>query len=370
MVLGIAICAVGVVCMKNAISPRAEWVEAIDAYRSRAYPRTDSNELDTAYNGHPVALAGKLSYDEGGASDPVFDVHADSAMLVRVSEMYQWTEDGDGGYTGVWSEELLFGGDGHPNPASYPANMKSGFYSAHDVKIGGLKVSDEQLSQLTTRERITSLPDVDVRGYRTVGEYVTNAGSLDSPEIGDVRIHFEYMVADTITVAGMQRSGGIVDWRSPNELWFSYVFEGRLTVAETASRLYHVDVAGKVVWWMLIVGIAVTLAGPIAVVYGYASLTRYKPMLKFGKKSKSGRSVDGAPAILLHGLIIGAISAAIAAAASWSGVSSLWLMISLAVGAVYLYVAVIDLFKRTPRRVKVEAEYKPILVKKDEFKRK
>lgn len=369
LAVGVLILAGGAAATVLSITPRATWISAVEAYGEYAFLRTDADELDKKYNNYPVLAVGDMTYDEGGAEDPIFGVSADGVLIARISEMYQWQSTADG-YEAVWSEEILSGGDGHENPSAFPSGVSSKTYTAHNVKLGGLAVTDDQLNMMTAREEVGTLPDVDVRGFYTSGAVITNAADMDHPEIGDVRIRYEYVPSRSITIAGMQRSVGtpgigIIDWKAPNGLWFSHVFEGKLTLEETARLLRTVGEAGRTSWLLLAGGAVLSILGAGAVVAGYSALTGYEPRLKFGK----GKTIGGASAAASHAAAIGVIVFAVSAAAAWSQISILWLAAAGAVAVTYAYFAVIDVFKRTPRREKVEAEYKPILIKKDEFKK-
>ena len=365
LILSIAMLAAGVSFVAASMSPRAEWVDLMNRYGSVSHPLGDDYELNMSYNGYAVTLSGTLTYDEGGSVDPVFGVPSDSVFIVRISEMYQYKKNSDGSFDTVWSEEILPGDDGHANPESYPENSRSGFYSAHNVKIGALKVTDEQLAMLTKRRPIEALPDVDVRGFHTEGNYITNSSSLSSPKIGDVRIRFEEADTDIMTVVGMQRSGEVVPWRPDDvtKLRIMHVFDGTMTAGDAADAMMHVEEAGHVVWWQTAVGAVLTVLGALAFVFGYATATGYEPMLK--KPALTGRS-----AAIAHGVLLAVLTVLTAAAGAWARVSALILILPLVLLALYLYFAAIDMFKRTPRRPKVEEEYKPILIKKDRFDKK
>lgn len=365
LALGAALVAVGVTFTAVSIAPRAEWVDIIGRYGDVAYSLDGSYETNIDLNGRAVTLSGPLTYDEGGSEDPVFGVKSDSVFIVRISEMYQYRQTDGGVWETVWSEEIIPGSEGHENPESYPENVRSGLYSAHNVKIGSLKVTDEQLSSVTSRKSIESLPDVDVRGFHTEGAYITNSQSLSSPKVGDVRIRFEEADTNEITVVGMQRSGEVVPWRPDDvtKLRIMHVFDGVMTPKDASRAMMNVDEAQRVIWWQTTLGIVMTALGAFALVFGYASATGYEPILK--KPALTGRAASA-----VHAAVIAVLAILVSAAGAWARVSAMLLAVPLVALAVYVFFAAADMYRRTPRRPKAEEEYKPILIKKDEFKKK
>lgn len=367
MVAGVALIAVGLTAQCMSMKAHVTETMAINEYRDEAFVRTDKDEYELKYSGYGMIAQGELSYDEGGAADPIFGVTADSPLIVRISEMYQWVPSGDG-FEKEWRAELIDTDDeSHKNPASYPSNAGSGNFSAHSVKLGGLKISDELLAKLETRKSVETLPEVDARGFRTVGEYITNAADINAPEIGDVRIRYEYATEKTVTVSGMQRSEGIVEWFNDDDVKLSRVFEGILSKAEVIASYRRT--AAPVVLWLLLPGLVAAVGGAVLLVFGFRWLSGYNPTCGITLKKKKLK-FDGERAALIYGGLLGVIATAIAISASWAGVSAMWLVISIAAAVVFLNVFVPNIIKNTPKHVKPEAPYEPILRKRDEFKRK
>lgn len=365
-VLGVILLAAGAAATVVSVGPHASAMQAINEFRDKAYVREDA-EPEKDYTGRIVIVSGKISYDEGGASDPVFGVSADAAMIVRVAEMYQWLPSGDGFERG-WSEELVDTDDAsHANPTSYPSNVGSGVYSAHSVKVGGYRVTDDQLASLPSRQRIESPGDIDIRGYRTVGEYITNAENYDAPEIGDVRIRFEYVTVREMTLTGVQFEGAVESWRSSDRSEYGLSFEGRQTKAEVIAAYRRA--ADPVIWWLLVIGAVAAVGGAVLTVFGFRALSGYKPTLKLRIRKKK-IELEGGRAAAVYSSALGIVTFAVALASAWARISAMWLLAALVLAVVFLYIFIPNVVKNTPKREKPETPYEPILRRRDEFKRK
>lgn len=367
LVLGVILLAAGVAASAISIGSFAASTQAINEFRDKSYFREDA-EPEMSYTGYPVVVQGALSYDEDGSADPVFGVSVDAAMIVRISEMYQWIPKGDGFERG-WSEELVDTGDAaHENPTSYPANVKSGVYSARGVKLGGYRVTDDQLASLPSRQRIASPGVIDVRGYRTVGEYITNANDYDAPVVGDVRIRFEYVASREMTISGEQFEGAVEGWLSSDKQHdFFLSFDGRLTKDQVVAAYRRT--ADPVIWWLLAAGAAVAVGGAVLTVLGFRAFSGYKSTLRLRLGKKTILLGDGRAAAS-YGAALGVIACAVALAAVWARIFAMWLLAALVAAVVFLYVFIPDVVKNTPKREKPEVPYEPILRRKDEFKRK
>ncbi len=348
-----------------AVMPAAKTRQAADEYAASAYDRGADDKYDYKYNGYPVLVHGDITSDEGGAEDPFFGVSADTLLLVRKSEMFQWVPDGKGGFVTEWREDIIDTGDGeHRNPSEYPLNTGSAYFSAHTVRLCGYRVKDEQLACLTSREKIKELPEGEVRGFRADGEYMTNSKDPSSPEPGDVRVSFEYVTSKTMTLAGLHRSEAVEAWRASNGVSVYGVYEGEISSRSAAEA--WADGADGVIIWLLPLGIAASLLGGAASVLLLSRLISYDPSLRvpFGKKKLS---LKGMRAALTYGVLLGVLSACVGISAAWARAGALPLLAALVLSVVFLYLFIPNVIRNTPRRQKKEAPYEPILKKRDEF---
>lgn len=351
---------------------RATAFENIEEYKNSTHLVTgELTEVDSRYAERGVIVQGKFSYDEGGAEDPIFGVGVDAVMLVRISEMYQWTKDG-GEYVKEWSEELIDTGDAsHANPTQYPLQSASGFYGAHNIKVGPYKVANDLISTLPSREKLEKLPDVDVSGFRTVGGYITNAENPDSPEIGDVRVRFEYMTATEVTVSGVQRDENIETWfATGTNRRFYAIFEGRIGMDKViASYRRGADAPS---YPMLTAGAVLSLGGAVLTVLSLMKFFGYKPTLTLpgGKKKKKTPALEGVGAGIVYAVTAGVLFVFVGTSFAFIGTMALLTLAAAVLLAVYfLFAFVPNVRRNTPKRKK-DDYYEPIIRRRDEFDRR
>ena len=361
LTLGIILLIVGIVLTPISTRSRVKEIGALETLNDKAYFRKGA-VVDSKYNGHPVFTSGELTYEAPGATDTVFGVTADSAMLFRVSEMAQWNTV-DGEVKLVWSEEIIPSPDAsHENPEKYPSNSKSNHYTALSVSVGDYSVSEEQLFLIEEKAALETLPSVDVRGFKTVGGYITNSENLDNPKVGDVRIRYEYIDADVVTLAGKQREAAIVSHTNFDDVPFFAALVGEYTRAEVID--YFRDNSAGIVWWLLLIAVIALVIGAVLFFDGFTALTKYSPTLsEFGKKAEE---LDKKTVTLIYAVVFALVVFAVTYAISWAGVYPIWLVVVLFAAFIYFYVLISDIVKNMPKRVKKEAEYVPILVKRED----
>ncbi len=363
LALGVIILAAGLAAAAVSVSSRIGSLLDVKEFEDDSYLR-EGGKYSTDFGNYLVIVPGEVTYDESGASDIIFGVTVDSPLLVRVSEMYQWLPSGSGFEKG-WSGELIdTGDDDHKNPASYASSTGTDTFSAPSVMIGGFRVSDDQLEQLKERESLKTLPEIDVKGFHTSGEYLTNAEDINSPEIGDVRIRYEYVTSKNITITGVQRDGDAREWVAEHGTSFSLAFDGALTKAETIAEYRRR--AEPVVWWLLLLGAAASVGGALLAMAEFSALTGYKATvtLQLGKKKKL--ALEGARAAAIYAALLGIFLFGVTLAAMWASLLPLGLLVSIVVLLIYAYILVPNVMKNTPKRVKKEKPYVPIIKKRDE----
>ncbi len=356
--LGAALLLASMVAAPIAVADRVSDVDAVEQFADKSYVRRDG-EFDTSYNGHPIITYGTLTHD-GGATDTVFGITADSAMLFRVSEMAQWVRSEDA-LTLVWSEEVV---SAHENEViNFPSNTKSNHYAAKGVKLGGYEISVDQLLMLENRTALTELPDVDTRGFKTVNhngtDYITNSENLDAPKEGDVRIRYEYLKLDKVTFVGKQRDTAIVSHTNFNDFAFFAAFEGEVSKADTVK--YFRGETSSNTWWLYMIAIMSAVAGGILLLRGFCDKVKYVP----NEKTAKVKNISKELLAMAHGVIFGVLTLLTVLLVAWASVYPIALVIIVALDLLYLFALGEDLFKNMPRPKKKEAEYVPILIKRD-----
>lgn len=361
LAVGAVLLILGIVFTCVSVAPRKTAIDALENLSDKVC-YFDDGTMNSDYNGYPIIITGKLEYSENGAVDAVLGVSADAPIMYRISEMYQWTVS-DGKVVAAWSEEIIESPDaGHTNPSSYPSNIKSNYYVAEGVSIGDFTISAEQLLQFESKTKLTSLPSVDVRGFKTVGEYVTNSADLSSPEIGDVRIRYEYVDVKEATFVGKQRSNEMSAYANYKDVSFFVSLEGILDKADVISELR--DRADTATVWLFILSVISTVGGGFVFFLAMCRVTGYKPSLaKLGKKFAS---VAHEKAAIIYSALFGLLAFGVTYSLIWAGVYEIGIAVIGVFTLIYLALLIPDMLVNMPRPKKKEAEYVPIIIKRDE----
>lgn len=351
----------GIIFTCVSIAPRKTAIAAVENFANKSY-FFDDGKMNSDYDGHPIIVTGELTYSENGAVDAILGISVDAPILYRISEMYQWTLE-DGKVIAAWSEELIESPDGgHTNPSSYPSNAKSNHYIAEGVSIGDFSISADQLLQLESKTKLTSLPEIDVRGYKTAGDYITNSENLNDPKIGDVRIRYEYVSIDKATFAGKQRSNEMTKFANfedvPIFLSIDGGFDKSGVISELRARAEHANV------WLFVISVIATLAGGFSFFHSMCVLTGYNPSLdKLGKKFAS---VPHEKVALIHSVVFAVLAFGLTYSLIWADVYEIGIAFFGVLTLIYLALLIPDMIVNMPRPKKKEAEYVPILIKRDE----
>lgn len=182
-----------------------------------------AKSLDPANDGRLVHVSGPVSVDDP-LVDPIFNVAAPKALrLDRRVEMYQWrekeeskTEKSLGGgetttttyrYVKEWSDAPIDSDSfakpqGHANPAM---TYDSATFDAGEAMLGAFMLDQSQIEQISAFERLPPNRKADLpEDFRWVGEHAYSGASPDQPRIGDLRVSFRIVPAQTISVVAAQ----------------------------------------------------------------------------------------------------------------------------------------------------------------------
>jgi hypothetical protein len=265
---------------------------AVDAIRaldrgSAAIVEASPTAVDPQAEGKLVHVSGMMQ-PTTAARDTVFGVTGAGLLrLSRTVEMYQWKEESSsqsqqsvGGsqttqttytYEKVWSAQPIVSAkfkvtDGHQNP---PMQQKSAMFDGTDVKLGPYRVDPSVLSKVSafTPLQPQSAPPA---GYQAAGEGFYQGQNPSQPVVGDVRVSFTGVAAQTISVAAAQAGGVLTAYRDPNGYAIALAEPG---VVSAAALFQDEKKSEATLTWIL------RGAGFLAMLIGLICLTRPLTML-------------------------------------------------------------------------------------------
>ncbi len=278
------------------------WNEGRAVTASRALGRGASaivevgaSPVDAAANGKLVHVSGMMQ-PATPARDPVFGVTGDGLLrLSREAEMYQWKEETHaqsqqsvGGskttettytYQRVWSAQPINSGqfkvrDGHQNPSM---EVRPAIFDGGDVRLGAYRVDPPLLNKLAT---FTPLPvqSAPPAGYQASGDGFYRGQDANQPAVGDVRVTFAAIPAQTISVAAAQSGGVLAAYRDANGYTIALAEPGVVT----AAGLFHDEMKseGRLTWILRGVGFVMMLIGFVCVSRPLTMLFAFLPFLE------------------------------------------------------------------------------------------
>jgi hypothetical protein len=260
---------------------------AVDASRAlsrgaAAIVEVNATAVDPQANGKLVHLSGTMQ-PTTPARDPVFGVTGDGLLrLSRSVEMYQWKETSSsqsqqsvGGskttettytYQRVWSAQPIASAqfkmrDGHQNP---PMQLQSATFDAGQVKLGAYGVDPPLLNKLANFAplQVQSAPPA---GYQAASDGFYQGQNPGQPAIGDVRVTFGAISAQTISVAAAQSNGMLAGYRDANGYTIALAEPGVVT----AAALFHDEQTSESRLTWILRG-----AGFVAMLIGFVCMTR------------------------------------------------------------------------------------------------
>lgn len=144
--------------------------------------------------------------------DSDFNQHVNTPVLVRQVEMFQWREVRIGTsvhYEQDWVDHVEDSSHfqdprGHANPARIPIESKR--FVAGLVQIGGFKLGPQLVQALPGSQLATpnpaSLPANLAASFSLDGDYLVTSAHPADPRLGDVRVSWEEVPLQQVTVIG------------------------------------------------------------------------------------------------------------------------------------------------------------------------
>ncbi len=173
-------------------------------------------------------------------SDPVLAVDVDGLALRRIVEMYQWKESSEsrekkklgGGsettteytYRTEWNDDRIDSSDfrlseDHANPNEWPVESES--FEAGDARLGAFSLSGSARSAVGRWRALDAaqaarFPE-EFEGFRRIADSRLYLGANpDKPEVGDVRIRFEYQPEEVFSIVARQTGQGLDTYTTSN----------------------------------------------------------------------------------------------------------------------------------------------------------
>lgn len=214
----LALNVIGAVLMLAGVALQASTARGLLDYRAAA-SRHGGEVIELGLDAQPEAgqhgymarLVGIPNVVEA-PHDPDFNQHADTPVLVRHVEMFQWREVRIGSsvhYEQDWVDHAEDSSQfkvpsGHANPAALPIEGKR--FVAGLVQIGGFKLGSKLVlalpgTQLATPDP-TSLPANLAVSFSRYGDYLVTSAHPADPRLGDVRVSWEEVPLQQVTLIG------------------------------------------------------------------------------------------------------------------------------------------------------------------------
>src|SRR3954447_14355037 len=256
--------------------------------------------VDPAKDGKLVHLSGMME-TKAPARDAAFGVGADNLLrLKRTVEMFQWVEHKEahshknlGGpeppettysYRKEWADHPVDSSHfheagGHGNP-SMP--VRSATIDSQDVRLGAYKIDRGVLDAVSAFAsfdpgQATSLP----AGYSKTRDTLYRGNDPAAPAIGDVRIHYKAVTAQTMSVVASQTGGILAPFHDANGYKIALADAGVVPATVMFKEKAHEE--SVLTWILRAVGFVLMLIGfwlmgsPLGVVLGVIPLLETMP---------------------------------------------------------------------------------------------
>jgi len=254
-----------------------------------------ATEVDPAANGKLVHVSAMMQ-PTTPARDPVFGVTGDGLLrLARTVEMYQWKEDSSsqsqqsvGGsktttttytYQKAWSAQPVNSTQfkepaNHQNP---PMQLQAATFDGGEVKLGAYRVDPSLLNKVSA---FTALPvrSAPPAGYQATAEGFYHGQDPNQPAIGDLRVTFTAVPAQTVSVAAAEAGGVLTAYRDPNGYTIALAEPG---VVSAAGLFHDEQQSEKTLTWILRgVGFLLLLIGLVCITGPLTMLFAVLPFLE------------------------------------------------------------------------------------------
>ena len=216
--------------------------------------------------------------------------------LQRKVEMHQWleresetTSNNIGGsqttqktytYSLGWTETAVNSAQfkvpaGHQNPAM---PLKSQSFDASLVKIGAFTLDKSLVQDLTNFEAVETLTQAPA-GYRVQGNLLYKGVNPDQPVLGDVRVTYSAIAAQTYSIAAQQNNGTLTTYQDAKNDYKIVLIEPGVV---SAQKLFadQASTEQMITWACRIGGFLLLLIGFNLIMGPLAMLVAFLPFLE------------------------------------------------------------------------------------------
>ncbi len=265
-------------------------------------------------HGHMARVVGTPRVVEA-PHDPEFNQSADTPVLVRRVEMFQWREINIGGnahYELDWVDHPVDSGRfrnprGHANPGGFPIGGKQ--FDAGLVQIGGFTLSPALIHALpgssAVTPDVTALPDNLAASFSRHGDYLVTSAQPDNPRLGDLRVSWDGVPLQQVTIVARLDGARLGAASDTGDGKGYQVQVGNVPLLDLFPDL-PVPPRFFMVWRI----VAILLASLGALVLLWTQRRRQKPLLALGLGAASVGSVasilwfGGQDAVVLVGWVV------------------------------------------------------------------
>jgi hypothetical protein len=211
--------------------------------------------------------------------------------LQRKVEMYQWLEketetktNNVGGsqttqktytYSLGWAEDARNSAQfkvpaGHQNPA---LPLQSQTFDAAPVKIGAFNLDKSLVHDITNFEPVDALTQAPA-GYRVQGNMLYKGANADQPALGDVRVTYSAIAAQTYSIAAQQNNSILTTYHdAKNDYKIGLIEPGLVSAqklfADQASTEKVITWACRIGGFMMLVFGFVLIMGPLTMLVAF-----------------------------------------------------------------------------------------------------
>jgi hypothetical protein len=254
----------------------------------------NATALDPQANNKLVHMSGMME-TSSPARDPLLGIGGPGLLrLKRQVEMYQWkqeekteTQKNLGGsetkkttytYRKEWSSETIDSSrfretQNHRNP---PMPINSTTIDSPDVKLGVYRVDPALLDNVSAFKPFA--PGATPAGYQNLGDVVYRAQNPSDPAIGDIRVTYSAVPAQTMSVIALQASGILAPYPGVNGYQVGLAEPGLVTADVMVKEKKHEE--QSLTWILRGVGFAVMLIGFFLAGGPLATLVAFLPFLE------------------------------------------------------------------------------------------